>query len=70
MNQVSVGPSLRFVCAQCFVAKIFTLHTVRNLRYWLGGRGSVPLRDSDGIFSSLPPRPDRRWGPPSILPCG
>jgi hypothetical protein len=34
----------------------------------LGGRGSIPDRRK-GLFSS-PQRPDRLWGPPSLLSSG
>jgi hypothetical protein len=33
-------------------------------------RGSIAVRGSDGIFFSSPPRPDRFWGPPSLLSSG
>jgi hypothetical protein len=36
----------------------------------LNHRGSVPGRDSDGIFFSSPQRPDRLWGHPVSYPMG
>jgi hypothetical protein len=35
-----------------------------------GDRGSVPGRGVDGISCSSLPRPDRLWGPPSLLSNG
>jgi hypothetical protein len=35
------------------------------ISYVLDDRGSIPGRDWD--FFSWPPRPDRLWGPPSLL---
>jgi hypothetical protein len=40
------------------------------LGYGLKDRDSSPCRCSEGILFSLPPCPDRLWGPPSLLSTG
>jgi len=52
--------------AGIFFTTLVTQSVVR-LGYGLEERDSVPGRCSIGIFFSSPWRPDRLWGPPTLL---
>jgi hypothetical protein len=52
-----------------YLSQDYTKRTL-EVGYELEDRVSILGEGNNGIFFSSPPRPDRNWGPPSLLTNG
>jgi hypothetical protein len=57
---------LLFLGTKFYIRESVVAQTVEGLDYELDDRGSIPAMGRN--FSSSPPRQDRLWCPPSLLP--